>query len=161
MLWLCWAIFNFSDMPFASPLLCLPQVGNSYSELLSTLLFSRKPSLGTLDHRGLLLHTAFLSPFLLQHLSPLKREKWKGCHSHQQLKPPLMVSRWALEGTWEGKNTCHLADQTAANSIWWTLRKLRNWGENTGYWPHIGEVHNKGIISVSPDSYIFPYIEKR
>nr|XP_020769213.1 uncharacterized protein TEX51 isoform X5 [Odocoileus virginianus texanus] len=52
----------------------------------------RKPSLGTLDHRGLQLHTAFLSPFLLQHLSPLKREKWKGCHSHQQLKPPLMVS---------------------------------------------------------------------
>ena len=38
------------------------------------------------------------------------------------------------------------------------------WGnsgyENIGYWPQIAEEHIKGIISVSPDSHIFPYIEK-
>ena len=39
------------------------------------------------------------------------------------------------------------------------------WGnsgwENTGYWPQLAEVHIKGMISVSPDSSIFPYIEKQ
>ena len=30
-----------------------------------------------------------------------------------------------------------------------------------GYWSQIAEVHVKGMISVSPDSCIFPYIEKR
>ena len=29
----------------------------------------------------------------------------------------------------------------------------------TGYWPQIAEVHIKGMISVSPDSCIFPVIE--
>ena len=29
------------------------------------------------------------------------------------------------------------------------------------YWPQIAEVHIKGIISVSQDSCILPYIEKR
>ena len=37
------------------------------------------------------------------------------------------------------------------------------WGnsgwENTGYWPQVAEVPIKGIISVSPDSCIFSYIE--
>ena len=28
------------------------------------------------------------------------------------------------------------------------------------YWPQITEVHIKGVISVSPDSCIFPYKEK-
>ena len=31
---------------------------------------------------------------------------------------------------------------------------------NTGYWPQIAETHIKGMISVSPDSCIFPYVEK-
>ena len=38
------------------------------------------------------------------------------------------------------------------------------WGNsgygNTGYWPQIAEVHNKGMISVTPDTCIFPYTEK-
>ena len=39
--------------------------------------------------------------------------------------------------------------------------KLRNWGcENTGYWPQIVEMYRKGMISVSSDSHIVPYIEK-
>ena len=29
-----------------------------------------------------------------------------------------------------------------------------------GYWLRIAEMHMKGMISVSPDSYIFPYTEK-
>ena len=33
------------------------------------------------------------------------------------------------------------------------------WG-NSGYWAQVAEVHIKGMISVSPDSCIFPYIEK-
>ena len=32
--------------------------------------------------------------------------------------------------------------------------------ENTGYWPQITEVHIKGMISVNPNSCIFPYIGK-
>jgi len=31
--------------------------------------------------------------------------------------------------------------------------------QNTGYWPQIGG-HIKEMISVSPGSFIFPYIEK-
>ena len=31
--------------------------------------------------------------------------------------------------------------------------------KSTGYWPQISEMHTKGRSSVSPDSYIFPYIE--
>ena len=38
------------------------------------------------------------------------------------------------------------------------------WGhsgcENTEHWTQIAEVHIKGMISVSPNSGIFPYIEK-
>ena len=32
--------------------------------------------------------------------------------------------------------------------------------KNAGYWPQIAETHEKGVIAVSPDSHIFPYIEK-
>ena len=32
--------------------------------------------------------------------------------------------------------------------------------ENTGYWPLRAKMHVKGMISVSPDSCIFPCIEK-
>ena len=32
--------------------------------------------------------------------------------------------------------------------------------KNTEYWPQIAEVSIKGMISVSPDSCIFPYTEK-
>ena len=30
----------------------------------------------------------------------------------------------------------------------------------TGYWPQMAEVHIKGMTSLSPDSWIFPYIKK-
>ena len=33
--------------------------------------------------------------------------------------------------------------------------------KKTGNWPQIAEMHMKEVISVSPDSCIFPYIEKQ
>ena len=32
---------------------------------------------------------------------------------------------------------------------------------NTGCWPRRAEMHLKGMISMSPESCIFPYVEKR
>ena len=32
--------------------------------------------------------------------------------------------------------------------------------KNTGYWPRVAEIHTKRMISASPDSWTFPYIEK-
>ena len=31
---------------------------------------------------------------------------------------------------------------------------------NTVYWPKIADMHMKGMISVTPDSSIFPFLEK-
>ena len=59
------------------------------------------------------------------------------------------------EGAQEAKNTSHLVAITAATPYG------EPWGyENTGCWPQIAEAHMKGMISVSPASCIFPYIEK-
>ena len=61
------------------------------------------------------------------------------------------------EGTQEG-NREYLpssSHQTAA-----TLDGAASERENTRYWPQIAEVHIKGMMSVSPDSCIFPYVEK-
>ena len=60
----------------------------------------------------------------------------------------------SLERTQKEKNTCLLAairlqPLTEAQDV-----------KSTEYWPQIAETHIKGIISVSPDSCIFPYIEK-
>ena len=38
--------------------------------------------------------------------------------------------------------------------------KQTNKKTQAGYWPWIAEMHTKGIISMSPDSCIFLYIEK-
>ena len=59
------------------------------------------------------------------------------------------------EGTQEGKNTCHLA------AIRLQPLPMVSPEETPRYWPQIAEVHIKGMISVSPDSCIFPYIKKR
>ena len=40
-----------------------------------------------------------------------------------------------------------------------TLRGVRM-ENNPGYWPQLVKVHIKGMISLSPDFCIFPYIEK-
>ena len=42
------------------------------------------------------------------------------------------------------------------------LSTLRDSGwRRAGCWPQIAKAHIKGMISISPDSCIFPYIEKR
>ena len=61
------------------------------------------------------------------------------------------------EKTQEGKNTCHLAAIRLQPLPTVSPEETQDC-ENTGYKPQIGEMHIKGMISVSPD--IFPYIEK-
>ena len=55
------------------------------------------------------------------------------------------------------KGCCsHQTLQSSSNGVLW-----RNSGwKITGHWSQIAEVHIKEIISVSPDSCIFPYTEK-
>ena len=62
---------------------------------------------------------------------------------------PPNVNFWAPRAP-RKNNTCN----PAAVPCGWALR------ENAGYWPQIAEMHMKGMISVSPDSCIFSYIEK-
>ena len=71
--------------------------------------------------------------------------------------------RWELvspEETQDGKeyppSHSHQTEATTYGEPW------ENSGcENTGYCPQIAEVYIKGLISVSPEFCIFPYIEKR
>jgi len=64
----------------------------------------------------------------------------------------------SLEGTQEGKNTCHLAAiRLQPLPVVSPPPPPESSGcENTGYWPQIAEVPIKGMISLSPDSGIFP-----
>ena len=73
---------------------------------------------------------------------------------------------------WMKNVTCHISKQRRlqpsshqllhyplnTNFLRCTLRGLRM--EKIGYWPYIIKVHVKGMVSVSPVSCIFPYIEK-
>ena len=61
----------------------------------------------------------------------------------------------AFQGTQEGEE--YLADIRGSRCL---QGALRNSGfENTGYGPQITEMHLKAVISVSPDSCIFPYTD--
>ena len=77
-------------------------------------------------------------------LNPLWAEKWNvACHiSKQRMSQSSAIAAIRLRQRWAGEP----------------------WGksgcENTGYWPQRAEVHIKGMISVSLDSCLFPYIEK-
>ena len=84
------------------------------------------------------------------------------------VKKNVLVTRdcshhgWWAGVPWEssGRKEClpSSSDQTAPTPY------SEPWGssgcENTGSWPQIAEIHTKGMISVSPDSCIFPHIEK-
>ena len=75
----------------------------------------------------------------------------KGCHSHHRFQPSRALS-------WE-KNTCVIWQESGCSHL--LLGALRNSeGENTDKWPQRAEMHMKGMIPVSPDSCLFPYIEK-
>ena len=49
--------------------------------------------------------------------------------------------------------------QDCSRSLWWDQGK-EGQDVKTGYWPQIGEMRMKGMVSVSPDSCILPYIKK-
>ena len=51
----------------------------------------------------------------------------QGCQSHQQLQLSWMVSLWALKGTQEGKNTCHLAAIRVQALFIVSSEELRMW----------------------------------
>ena len=83
----------------------------------------------------------------------------KGYCSHQAitLQPP---QQWALrELTME--TGCPLSNHQTLQP---SNPNSTPWGdsgwESPGYWPQMAEVRIKGMISVSPDSCIFPYMEK-
>ena len=65
-----------------------------------------------------------------------------------------MVSWWALRALREERMPATQQPPAAASP----LRRLRM--RKHGYWPHTAEVHSKGMLSVSPDSCVFPYIKK-
>ena len=67
------------------------------------------------------------------------------------------MSWWALRAE-EGDHLWSSSHQTAATPYMDT-KEAQEW-KNTGYFPQIAEKHMKAIISMSPDSYIFPYIDK-
>jgi len=70
-----------------------------------------------------------------------------------------MDGEWvSSEGTQEGKNTCHLAAVRLQPLPAASLEETQ--GVKKEYWPQIAEVRIRGMISVSPDSCIFSYIEK-
>ena len=71
-----------------------------------------------------------------------------------------MVSRWALrELRKESKNTCHPAAIRLQPLPKVSPEETQD-VKTQDTWPQIAEVPTKGMISLSPDSYIFPYIEK-
>ena len=70
-----------------------------------------------------------------------------------------MDGEWvSSEGTQEGKNTCHLAAVRLQLLPAANLEETQ--GVKKGYWPQTAEARIRGMISVSPDSSILPYIEK-
>ena len=62
------------------------------------------------------------------------------------------------EGTQEGKNSCHLAAIRLQPIP--TVSPEETQDLKMGLWPQIAEMHIKGMISVSPNSCIFPDTEK-
>ena len=69
------------------------------------------------------------------------------------------VKFWAVRAPRKERNTCPPGVIRLQPLPRVSTEELRMW-KNPGYWPQIAEMHMKGMISVSPDSWIFPYIEK-
>ena len=68
----------------------------------------------------------------------------------------LMVN---LEGTQNGKKECLPSSHQSVVTHSGAVRGNSGW-ENTGYWSQTAKMNIKGMISVSPESCISPYIEK-
>ena len=92
-------------------------------------------------------------------------EKWstschiskQGCHSHQQCWPSK-CKFLALRTTRKENNTCDQATIRLQSFPTVRTEEFRMW-KITGCWHQITEIHMKGMISVSPDYYIFPYMK--
>lgn len=81
----------------------------------------------------------------------------QGCHGHQQLQPPLVVSP---EGIQDGNRMpCHLT-VIRWQSPWMVHPEKNSGWENTGFWPQMAEVHIQGMTALSPDLCILPHIQK-
>ena len=86
-------------------------------------------------------------------------EKWslscpvhkQGYHNHQRTAA-LQYEPVSPKGTQEGEEYLW--------SVICDLPQGRSGCENPGYWLQMAEMHMKGMISVSPNSCIFPFIEK-
>ena len=70
----------------------------------------------------------------------------------------IAALRWEPRKFRAEKNTWHLA---AVRLQPLPVASPEETQDVSGYWPQMAEVHIKGMISVSPDSCILPYIEKR
>ena len=96
-------------------------------------------------------------------LPDLDSEKWNiSCQMGKQstshsLQPLTEGELEGPEDTQGRKNTYRTAVQDRSHSPPGARRRLRMWKHRV--LPHTVEVHIKGMISVSPDSCIFPYIE--
>ena len=62
------------------------------------------------------------------------------------------------EGTGRKEHLPSSSHQTAATP--YSESQGSSGCENTGYWPQIAKMHIEGMISVGPDSCIFPHTEK-
>ena len=62
-------------------------------------------------------------------------------------------------GIQERKNTCHPAAIRLQSLPMVSPGETQD-VKNTGYWTQRAEVHIEGMLSVNPDSCIFPHIEK-
>ena len=97
------------------------------------------------EHLGIFGHSTLLTSGL-EKLTISYHINKQGCHSDQRLQPSRSTRKENNTGIWQLLGCSH--------SLPWVLRK------NSGYWSQTTEIHMKGMISVSPDSCIFPYIQK-
>ena len=121
------------------------------------------------------LHTTSLSPLVTTSLFSVSVSQFLFfyhdqnvvCHiSKQRMLQPSshyikLPRMWALspEGTQDGDKWaagCPLPSPSSRQLL--QPSQICTW-ENSGYWPQIAEVHIKGMVLVSPDSCICPYIE--
>ena len=152
------------------PKVCTPSSQYSLTIGYPYLLYSQKCMFQKRDNRDFLTHISFtfserqllrrqviyLYFRLRNKILPVMSVTKRSC-SHQQPQPPCIPWRWALKKLQkETKNACLQAAVTPKGAAWGNSGR-----ENTGYWPQIAEVDIKGLISVSPDSCIFSYIEKQ
>ena len=74
----------------------------------------------------------------------------QGCHSHHWFWPPKCKCP-------RGHPVKRVIPLTIATRL--QPLPMERGGDTAGHWGHMAEIHTKGMISESPDSCTFPYIE--